>query len=203
MKRFAVLMALILCVTIGGVFANWIYTEGATASVQDNVTFGMSAATSNTARGTFTVGNNNLTLHIDQAGQKDYKAVLQVSGAVEFTFKPSEDYNMQGFKATFELYTAVANILEYTYDGEAYAVDGEGKSNAILSTFDVRPQTLTFTDGDGDGVYTASVTGEQIAQLMQLNDFELPTYAAWEICNNQLMAFPKIAVKVVDATVVA
>lgn len=197
-------MALILCVTIGGVFANWIYTEGATASVQDNITFGMSAATSNTARGTFSVGNNNLTLHIDQKGQKDYTAVLKFSGAVEFTFKPSEDYNMQGFTATFELYTAVTNILEYTYDGQPYAVN-EGKSNAILSVFNTDPQTLTFTYDSDAGVYTASVTAEKIEELalMKLNDFVLPTYSAWEICNNQLMAFPKIAVKVVDTTAVA
>lgn len=203
MKKFAVLMALILCVTIGGVFANWIYTEGTTASVQDNITFGMSAATDDTARGTFTIEDNNLALHIDQAGRQDYTATLKVSGEIKVTFTPNADFDMDNyaFTASYELTTATGvEMLSYTYDGNALAGD---KSNAILSKFDRNPKTLTFADDDLDGVWTATVTAQMIDDLIDLNTFTLNTYAQWEVCNAQLLALPKIAVKIVDTTVVA
>ena len=205
MKRFSVLMALILCVTIGGVFANWVYTEGTTTSVQDNITFGMSAATSTTARGVFAVGNNNLTMHIDQKATKDYTAVLSLNGSVTFTFTPDENYNMDNFAATFELAipSTVTNIFSYTYDGSAYNGTDGVEANSLLKKFDTTAQTLTFTDNDNDGVYEATVNASELASLIELNDFELPTYADWTACSLAVQSFPKIALKVVDATVVA
>lgn len=196
-------MALILCVTIGGVFANWIYTEGTTASVQDNITFGMSAATDDTARGTFTIEDNNLALHIDQAGRQNYTATLKVSGEIKVTFTPNADFDMDNyaFTASYELTTATGvDMLSYTYDGNALAGD---KSNAILSKFDRTAMPLSFTDADLDGIWTATVTKDDIAALIELNTFQLNTYAEWEVCNAQLLALPKIAVKIVDTTVVA
>ena len=203
MKRFAILMALILCVTVGGVFANWVYTEGTTASVEDNITFGMSPATSTTARGVFTVGDNNLTMHIDQKAQKDYTAVLVIDGQVKFTFTPDENYDMGGFSATFELSVATgSNVFAHTYDGTVYdgSVAGE---KSILKKFDASAQTLTFTDTNSDGVYEAVVTADMIKSLIELNDFSLDTYAEWDICNNSVKTFPKIAIKVVDTTIPA
>ena len=197
-------MALILCVTIGGVFANWVYTEGTTASVQDNITFGMSAATSTTARGVFAVGNNNLTMHIDQKATKDYTAVLSLNGSVTFTFTPDENYNMDNFAATFEIAvpSTVTNIFSYTYDGSVYNGTDGVEANSLLKKFDTTAQTLVFTDNDNDGVYEATVNASQLASLIELNDFELPTYADWTACSLAVQSFPKIALKVVDATVV-
>ena len=203
MKRFAILMALILCVTVGGVFANWVYTEGTTASVEDNITFGMSPATSTTTRGVFTVGDNNLTMHIDQKAQKDYTAVLVIDGQVTFTFTPDENYDMGGFAATYELSLPVgSNVFANTYDGSSYAGDTAGEKS-IIKKFDTTAQTLTFTDANADGVYEATVTDDMIKSLIELNDFSLDTYAEWEICNNAVKTFPKIAIKVVDTTIPA
>ena len=196
-------MALILCVTIGGVFANWVYTEGTTASVQDNITFGMSPATSTTARGVFAVGTNDLTMHIDQRAQKDYTAVLALNGSVTFTFTPDENYDMGGFSATFELSVATgSNVFAHTYDGSTYTGDVAGEKS-ILKKFDTSAQTLTFTDANGDGVYEATVTDDMIESLIEINDFTLDTYAEWDICNNAVKTFPKIAIKVVDTTIPA
>ena len=203
MKKFAVLMALILCVTIGGVFANWVYTEGTTASVQDNITFGMSAATTDTARGTFSIEDNNLTLHIDQASRQDYTATLKLSGAIKVNFTPNADFNVDSytFKATFELATVDGvDMLSYTYDGNDLAGD---KSNAILKKFDKSPVELIFDKTTNTSVWTATITADMIDALIDLNEFELNTYKEWKTCNNQLLALPKIAVKIVDATVVA
>ena len=203
MKRFSILMALILCVTIGGVFANWVYTEGTTASVQDNITFGMSPATSSTARGVFAIGDNNLTMHIDQKATKDYTAVLVVSGSVTFTFTPDANYDMSGFQATYQLSTVATNIFSYTYDGSVYDGEGSYTAKSVLKKFDSSAQLIDFTDSNSDGVYEATVTADMIKALIELNDFELNTYAEWEACSAALQAFPKIAVRIVDATVVA
>ena len=205
MKRFSVLMALILCVTIGGVFANWVYTEGTTASVQDNITFGMSPATSTTARGVFAVGTNDLTMHIDQKAQKDYTAVLAINGSVTFTFTPDANYDMSNFEAKFELAvpSTVTNIFSYTYDGSTYNGTDGVEANSLLKTFNTDLQTLEFTDANGDGVYEATITGAQLKTLIQINDFELPTYADWTACSLAVQNFPKIALRVVDTTQVA
>ena len=54
MKKLSVLIALVLCVTIGGVYAAWNYSQGTTASVDVSREINMAQVVTSGNKGTIT-----------------------------------------------------------------------------------------------------------------------------------------------------
>ena len=83
MKKITVLLALIICVTVGSVYAAWIYTNPA-ADITDQLhktLITISAATEEGAAGVYEIETNITAISIEQAGANagvDYhKAMLE------------------------------------------------------------------------------------------------------------------------------
>ena len=118
MKKISVLIMLILCVAIGGVYAAWIYTGDNFQDFEQSLSSGMAQATTTSALGTIAVHKTDVSLTIDQKAEGDYDAVLLVSGTgFEVTFTPNPGHAGDAFdnfylKATFVSHGSADNLYE-------------------------------------------------------------------------------------------
>ena len=117
MKKLTVIIALMLVVTIGGVYATWDYAQGAVANAEkalDGQTT-ITAKVITTSKGTITIDPSNLSIVIDDANH-DHIGELTTSGSILVTFTPNTladpAVRNQGIKMQFKV--AVNNL---TYNG--------------------------------------------------------------------------------------
>ena len=92
MKKLSVLIALVLCVTIGGVYAAWNYSQGDTASVKVSREINMAQVVTNGTKGTITATpKDNFAFLVDDKG--GYIAELVGTGNIQinFTANPGAD----------------------------------------------------------------------------------------------------------------
>lgn len=118
MKKLSVLIALVLCVTIGGVYAAWTYTNP-DADITDrhfNQLITISAATEEGAAGTYEIDTNITGMSIDQTGTNSngvdfHKAVLNYTTRdsetpyIRFTLKLKENTGSDIFTTLESKYT--------------------------------------------------------------------------------------------------
>ena len=95
-KRLSVLVALILCVTVGGVYATWTYAQS--SGVTENINKGVSLSPYETSGtlGIYTVDPSEFLILIDQTAVGDYTPKLDLSlaspdvdGTLNFKFTPN------------------------------------------------------------------------------------------------------------------
>ena len=156
MKKLSILVALILCVTIGGVYATWNYAQGNVSSTTKYFDAGTTITDKvvDTAKGTITVDTTNLKITIDDS-DSDFYGEMTIEGYVTVTFTPNTGAD-----------EAVANngiALQYAL-GESGHVYGEGK----IFTIDSTVQTL----GTGKNF---TIEADKLEQLITLNELYLPT----------------------------
>ena len=156
MKKLSILVALILCVTIGGVYATWNYAQGNVSSTTKYFDAGTTITDKvvDTAKGTITVDTTNLKITIDDS-DNDFYGEMTIEGYVTVTFTPNT-----GADAT----VATNGIaLQYAL-GESGHVYGEGKIFTIDSTVQTLGTGKSFTIG-----------ANELEQLITLNQLYLPT----------------------------
>ena len=223
MKKLSVLIALMLCITIGGVYATWTYTS-TSADIVDatkEVVVELEDATTTGAAGTFTV-ITNLALKIDQIteddGSTDHKAQLVYGSAdgeaikLVVTFVPSVNASkdVKDFAVPAELYFTTTTIMEYPADAEG-RFDAEGTTKPIFKfsnpsngVFEGDPaenpgKAIAWTK-QADGSFTAEYDLDELKEMIQLNgDIFLDTKAAYDAFAGMLSG--NIAVHVTDGTV--
>lgn len=172
-KGLGVLMALALCVTVGGVYATWSYAQDDVASVESEVTLSLTEKVENT-RGTITV-EGSVAFVLDQksaeAGAYDYTAVLKTADestdfAVTFTADP-------GAATEYANGIKVGYTLAVTGDGETFY-----ENQALFSAFDTAQHEITMSGADG--TFTGAVTADELLALMTINTFTLDTVEKYE-----------------------
>lgn len=172
MKKLSTLIALILCVTIGGVYATWTYTGSTITSVDRTLSHGMAASVTEGDVGVFEITNNNVDISIDQTAAGNYSAKLVITGGVTVTFTPNagapEDVINNAIPTHAVIYTKNAEANKYE-GSEIYV------KNSTTSEID-----LSWVKGS-DGKFTANITAEQIDSLLDLGaDFVLDTEAKYQ-----------------------
>ena len=158
MKRLSILVALILCVTIGGVYAAWIYTSSTVGSVDRTISHGLTTATYEQDAGILQVKSNTVDIAIDQTAEEDYRAKLVITGEVVISFKPNPGADStvveSGIPAIATIYTKNADTN--LYDGSPIYVSPEGSKVALV--WEKLP----------DGSFEATITAAQIDTLLDL-----------------------------------
>ncbi|MBQ4120882.1 MAG: hypothetical protein IJD35_02585 [Clostridia bacterium] len=153
MRRLNVLIALLLCITVGGVYATWTYAgtnDIADAFAEAKVTIANAELTG--ANGTYKI-ESNLVLTIDQLNTDHEAALLFSSNNSEaiflrVTFTPADNapQNIKDNAVPSELYFGTTTTMEYKIDAEGnYSADGTPTS------------IFTFTNAS-DGVFSPNVT---------------------------------------------
>lgn len=169
MKKISVLIMLILCVTIGGVYAAWTYTDGEFKGTDRTVSHGLATATFDSDLGVLKIISNTVDVKINQKdnANHDYTAVLEITGAITIEFTPNpgalaQDIENLAVDATF-----------YTNNHEANKYD----SQLIYQTTGAKV-TISGTDWleQSNGTYQAVLDATEIATLVSLGNFTLGTY---------------------------
>ena len=122
MKKLSLLISLVLCMTIGGVYATWYYTD-ANQAINHSVTLGVGIhATTSGEVGSFSIvleDGVQTAFYVDQTSTDNYKAVLTAPKKIWLVFTPkansTEDVLANGVDAYwyFNNATALENV---TYD---------------------------------------------------------------------------------------
>lgn len=172
MKKLSTLIALILCVTIGGVYAAWTYTGTSMTSVDRTLSHGMTASVTEGDLGVFEIVGNTVDVSIDQTAAGNYTANLVITGEVTVTFTPNagapEDVINNAVPAHAVIYTKNADTNKYN-GSEIYV--------ASTTTSEIE---LEWNKGT-DGVFTATISAAEIDSLLDLGeDFVLDTQAKYD-----------------------
>lgn len=197
-KSLSLLIALAMCITIGGVYAAWIYAEQDMSAVHGHIgSFGLANAEINNSKGTITVDASGAHLVIDQTSASDYTANLTASGTITITFSPSENFKNQypdlpTFEMKYYLVTTNANPTAFTCD------DGSGEK-ALFTEFDTATKTDLSLAKGADGKYTATLNASVLLDLIAIDTFELNTYEKYQTFSQKLGTFGNIGIEVIEA----
>lgn len=194
MKKLSVLIALVLCVTIGGVYAAWNYSQGTTASVDVSREINMAQVVTNGIKGTITATpQNNFAFLVDDIPNDPdpdnkgsfidikYKAVLVGTGDIKinFTYSPGADQTTKdyGIKmiATITLSTNSQDGLKYT--------DPHKSEDVVPITVKEGENVISLgenTNNKNDNpeiTNEATITAQEIVGCLELADVKLDTKA--------------------------
>ena len=170
MKKISLLLVLIMCVTIGGVYAAWTYTGSTVSSVDRTISHGMSTATTDGDVGMLEIVSNNVDVKIDQMADKDYRANLVITGEVVVRFTPNagapDEVVNNAIHAHAKLYTK--NAESNMYQGAPIYVS---PADSYIE--------LQWEKQD-NGTFLATVTAAEIDTLLDLGgSFVLDTHAEY------------------------
>lgn len=180
-KKLSMLAAMALCVTVGGVYATWIYATDAVPTAYATMGVTMTGTATGGQAGTLTIAGTNVDLTIDDDATDEHvhKATLvsNPSGEFKITFTPNtnaesdiqDGVDLQWFVGIYNVDTAqavtpVANkaTWDYTYNST--------KTN--IFTVDTTPETILATDMDGEigGPFTCTLEIEDVLGKITLNN---------------------------------
>ncbi len=180
-KRLSVLVALILCVTVGGVYAAWTYAADAGLSETANKAVTLAPVSQSGSIGQYEVLYTEFSLVIDQTSNSnpvDYtpNLVIRVTsddGSLDFKFIPSEvasdEVRAKGITSHVEFSSNLS------HEGQAIFSFPLGID---IGTTDSASQYKWAANGDG--TFTCSIPNAEIQnhiQLAYLN--KLDTYAKY------------------------
>ena len=169
MKKISVLVMLILCVTIGGVYAAWSYTGTTVSTAERTLSHGMATATTEGDVGILKVIHNDIDIKIDQTATGNYNANLVITGSIQVSFTPNpgapDDVvdNAVSAKCVLSVNNADAN----PYEGNPIYVASADEIDLVWEKQD-------------DGTFLATVSAAQVDSILDLGaTFNLDTHEKW------------------------
>lgn len=164
MKKLSLLIALVLCVTIGGVYATWVYSQSDdVADITGAKAVTMTEATFTGTYGTYHVDTTQLTMVVDPKEGTTHTTALKITGNLVISFTPNtyapETVKNSGVASTFAF--SLSNA-DWKYNG----------SN--IMTVDTNKHNITWTPA-GDGTFTYTITAAELANYITLTEFTLDT----------------------------
>ena len=197
MKKLSLLIALILCVTIGGVYATWTYTSNNIFDEDTTVEVGMGEAVATKAPGNFTVTSNFKIMiePLDQVDTDTTKANANHIAAIDWVLTSGEKPQIT-FTFTPDADASMA-IKESGPSAQFYFIISAAEESGSLTYEDVKILTLG-KEGKGvtenkenivwekqtDGTFTCVIDASEYINLTQ--DFIIDTHAKWETFNTAL-----------------
>jgi len=218
MKKLSVLIAMILCVTIGGVYATWTYAGDKVSDFKYEAVVKLTAAETKGSYGTYKI-DSNLKVFIDQKSKSpaDFSAVLQIASAdtnapyLKVTFTPDTSYatpeiisgglaSKLTFSALNPMQVKVRKVTDSAADRQIpvgkWIVDEVNGTLTNILTF-AEPDTITWTK-ESDGTFTYTLDEAALKTRITLTeDFYLPTKAEYDVFESGLVS--NISVVVSDA----
>lgn len=192
MKKLNALIALIVLVTIGGVYATWTYAG--TNDIIDGtkeILVTLEDATTSGANGTYSI-SSNVELIIDQESASSHKAVLifNDNAEVTITFTPSinapKEIKENGVASKYKFGTTTAMTYSVDQDGNYDKTNGEAKDIFLFANSTEKDFTWTKnTKADGTFYFTYTFDLAALKTEISINEFNLDTkteYDAFKGC---------------------
>ncbi len=169
MKKISLLIALCLLVSVGGVYATWVYSQSDdVADITNARAITMTEATFEGTYGTFSTDASALTLKVDPKQGTSHTTALYITGEIVIKFTP----------ATHAPAEVKTNGVPTTYTFGVSNPDWKYGTESII-TVDTTSFDVVWVD-DGSGVLTHTVTAEELANILTLTEFDLDTKADYD-----------------------
>lgn len=186
MKKLSILIALILCVTIGGVYATWVYSQSDdVADITGSKAISMTEATFTGTYGTYHVDTTGLTMVVDPKEGTAHTTSLKITGDLVISFTPNT-YAPEEVKTN-----GVASTFAFSLSNDNWKYD-----NTNIITVDTNKHDITWTS-DGAGAFTFTITAAELANYITLTEFTLDTKADYD-AYDAVLANGQIIVSVSD-----
>ena len=123
MKKLSLLIALCMLISIGGVYATWVYTDAAMAPGHHHFGLNMAGVTSDVSKGSILVltaaeGTSTLKISIDDVDERDYKAEAVITGTVDVIFVPNASASQNILDNGVELQVQVVQHTPVQYNSK-------------------------------------------------------------------------------------
>ena len=176
MKKLGLLIAMILCVTIGGVYATWTYTQNTDVADETvNKSLNLTGVEYVGSYGTYNVNVDGLTLKIDPKPGTTHTTALVAEGEIVITFTPNS-VAPQTVKDS-----AVASTYQFTLSNANWIYEG----NKVVELKHTGAHDITWTKQD-DGTFTFVITATAVLEHISLTEFNLDTKAKYDAYNTVL-----------------
>lgn len=177
MKKLGLLIGLAICVTVGGVYATWTYTQNTDVADETvNMTMNLTDVAYSGSYGTYKVDITGLTLTIDPKPGTTHTTSLVAAGAIVLKFTPNsvapEEIKQNGVESTFKF--GLSNP-SWKYDGQD-----------IIRSIDTEAKTFTWGAPGVDGVFSYTIDASAIGAYIELQEFVLDTKAKYDAYNTAL-----------------
>ena len=210
MKKLSLLIAMILVVTIGGVYANWIYAGTQADPLHHHIAnLSLTDPSTSTKYGKYEVltGDDTIKIKFDQRDQTpgsfDYTADLIFIGSMKITFTPDPAFDGTPV-AKFKLSYENTGLMDIKFNDYLYGKT-DGKTNvekAIFTKFDTGTEIdLAFVKDDSLGVWEATIDATQLDALIDINTFILDTKAGYDAFAAVVNTFGRIGIDVIDYSI--
>lgn len=169
MKKLSLLIALVLLVTIGGVYATWNYAQGDVTSSQGFVLPKMETVITSGSKGTIAVDTTGLTIKVDDSDTDSvtHKPVLVIDGDIVITFTPATGADDTVATNGIQMQAVVTCTDNWTYN------DGVS-DHQIISVDTANDKNVFDTNG---AAMTLTITAAQLEEILTMADLTLPTYS--------------------------
>lgn len=163
MKKLSVLVALMLIITVGGVYATWNYARATNPITPGTASIGVKLETityDDVAEGVITAAKSpDFAITIDQA-DSEFTAGLVTNGVINVTYTPYDNTVRQEIPMQFEVNGTLPGGIEIN-------------SNPIPLN-------------NGRATSSVTITAANIAAAIDLNELKLPTVEAYTAFKNAL-----------------
>lgn len=177
MKKIGLWMAALTAVTVGGVYAQFVYSDSNDIqAVWDETSIKIGEASQDGAAGTFSVNADNFFLTIDSAATvladelgdtNAHKAMMVAKGEIVITFTPDKDL-METDILNNGVHASVYFEASFTPDNWTY--DFGGVSNKVIKSFNTSAFEIHQADETGktvwkketDGSFTYTIKAEDL-----------------------------------------
>ena len=163
MKKISLFVALALLVTVGGVYAAWIYPADDAAVGTANKTFTgnmTQVSTSATSKGTISVktSSDTLKLFVDDGGE--YVATPIAQGSVDIIFTPIDGVSEEIANNGIEM------LLTVSITGAQTTVKDDGDHDVKIFTVNTETVDLGKGTKQADGSFLVNITGTQVLSYL-------------------------------------
>lgn len=176
MKKLSLLIALCMLLSIGGVYATWVYSKSDdVADVIGSKAITMTGATFTGTYGTYNVDTSNLTMVVDPKEGTAHTTSLKIGGNLVIKFTPDTYAPVEVKK------NGVASTFAFSLSNSAWNYD----SKAIM-TVDTEKHDITWGNPDSNGVFTYTIDANALAGYLTLAEFTLDTKADYDAYEMEL-----------------
>lgn len=171
MRAFTLLIALALIVTIGGVYATWIYPQSTDVKdVTSAKAITMTEATFTGTEGTYTVDPSGLTLQVDPKEGTTHITALKITGELVIKFEPNTyadpDVHEFGVPSTFEFGLSNDN---WTF-----------RDQKIIEIIKPGQHEITWQKVENQNYLIFVIKAEDLAEYFALTEFDLEDSTAYD-----------------------
>ena len=174
MKKISILIALCMLLTVGGVYATWIYSGNQLASQTEPFVSKMGVLGYEGTSGSYTFTHNDLDFAVEPDDQQTKNTTIAWgSGSMTLVFTPKKDIsdvalaNALNATLTVEISSSSAGVYN---EETVFSVDPGFK--VVLNT---EENAWVETTNENGTYYTYTITADTIKGAISIGNFSLPT----------------------------